>query len=519
MKLNQTQLNSALKASPNGLWIWRRSRLRTDYLDALESRRCKRVYMKVFDDLGFPHFWPDECSAEIVKAFNDRGISVVGWGYHFDKRVSVDVAATIKEIGKAMACGLDGYIFDVEKEVKNPQSHADLRQMLTDVRQVTGDKFVGYTSFGHPGFHSEVPWAMLDELCDIAFPQIYYELWNFDSDDDEIRRALEAHENLGLNAPILPIWSSEPGAPRPASAASLRHYLRKYPGSSIWRAPDRGQTCEAWNLDYDGSSPVFTPDVATAATELGKYSGALARGSKGVRVKRLQTILAKLGHSPGEIDSKFGPRTESAVKRFQLVMGLSPDGVVGPRTWVALGGELPGTVVTEHTEAYPVDLRERLATLAENEAARGLRWKDANSDAEKYLQPLREPMRRLGHIGTTPVFYDWCAAFVTYCTRGIGVSVPDQPDGFWATMALVESWKYWAKQNGTWFTRSQTSPARGDIVCFEWKDGDSSLDHIGIVRGVLAGGQTIETAEGNRGNRSVNGTRSIDSVAGIIRLG
>lgn len=518
MKLNKTNLKNAVEESANGLWIWRRSRLRTDYLDALESRRCNRVYMKVFDDLGTPHFWPDECSTKIVKDFNDRGISVVGWGYHFDKRSSVDVPATIREIGKAMDCGLDGYIFDVEKEIKNPASHGDLRQLLSDVREVTGDKFVGYTSYGHPGFHAAVPWKMLDELCDIAFPQIYYELWGFDSDEDEVARALKAHEDLDLEAPILPIWSSEPGAPRPASVASLQHHLRSFPGSSIWRAPDRGQTCEAWNLDYDGSSPVFTPPDADQPTELGKYSGALAMGSKGVRVKRLQIVLANLGHSPGNIDSRFGPRTEKAVKRFQLVMGLSPDGVVGPRTWVALGGELPGTVVTEHTEAYPVDLRERLATLAETEAARGLRWKNADSEAEKYLKPLRKPMRDLGHIGASPVLYDWCAAFVTYCSREVGVSIPDKPSGFWATMALVESWKFWAKQGGTWFTRDQTSPSRGDIVCFEWHDGDSSLDHIGIVRGVLAGGQTIETAEGNRGNRTVNGTRSIDSVAGMIRL-
>ena len=37
-----------------------------------------------------------------------------------------------------------------------------------------------------------------------------------------------------------------------------------------------------------------------------------------------------------DIDSKFGPKTQDAVKSFQQGNNLTPDGVVGPMTWQAL---------------------------------------------------------------------------------------------------------------------------------------------------------------------------------------
>jgi N-acetylmuramoyl-L-alanine amidase len=57
----------------------------------------------------------------------------------------------------------------------------------------------------------------------------------------------------------------------------------------------------------------------------------LRRGSKGDLVRVVQTLLEV---SP--VDGDFGPVTENAVKAFQQKNGLSPDGVIGPRTWARL---------------------------------------------------------------------------------------------------------------------------------------------------------------------------------------
>ena len=67
-------------------------------------------------------------------------------------------------------------------------------------------------------------------------------------------------------------------------------------------------------------------------------------------------------------------------------------------------------------------------------------------------------MRKLGHIGTAPIFYNWCAAFVTWCCREAGITIPDQPEGFWATMARVDAWKYWAVKNGFWRAANGFTP-------------------------------------------------------------
>lgn len=70
----------------------------------------------------------------------------------------------------------------------------------------------------------------------------------------------------------------------------------------------------------------------------------LRRGSSGAAVTNLQQKLAAAGFSPGAIDGKFGPATESAVRMFQTARGLAVDGIVGPKTAAALGLSLPAGV-------------------------------------------------------------------------------------------------------------------------------------------------------------------------------
>jgi N-acetyl-anhydromuramyl-L-alanine amidase AmpD len=66
----------------------------------------------------------------------------------------------------------------------------------------------------------------------------------------------------------------------------------------------------------------------------------LRRGASGWQVKRLQRLLRRHGQlaPPAEIDGEFGPVTEAAVRAFQTLHGLEPDGIVGPLTWGALIG-------------------------------------------------------------------------------------------------------------------------------------------------------------------------------------
>lgn len=63
----------------------------------------------------------------------------------------------------------------------------------------------------------------------------------------------------------------------------------------------------------------------------------LVRGSHGEDVTRLQRELNQVIGPPLRVDSIFGKETETSVIALQLSRNLSPDAVVGPKTWHALG--------------------------------------------------------------------------------------------------------------------------------------------------------------------------------------
>lgn len=58
---------------------------------------------------------------------------------------------------------------------------------------------------------------------------------------------------------------------------------------------------------------------------------------RGQDVLEVQRELYKRGFDPGQKDGVYGKKTERAVKRFQKANGLKADGIVGKRTYFALG--------------------------------------------------------------------------------------------------------------------------------------------------------------------------------------
>ena len=68
----------------------------------------------------------------------------------------------------------------------------------------------------------------------------------------------------------------------------------------------------------------------------------LRRGSSGPNVVVVQTELNRISQNYpaipklATVDGIYGSRTEAAVRRFQEIFDLTPDGIVGPATWYAL---------------------------------------------------------------------------------------------------------------------------------------------------------------------------------------
>lgn len=63
---------------------------------------------------------------------------------------------------------------------------------------------------------------------------------------------------------------------------------------------------------------------------------AIRKGSQGQDVRQVQTFLASRRVYSGEVDGSYGSATEDAVKDYQKLHNLIPDGVVGAGTWSSL---------------------------------------------------------------------------------------------------------------------------------------------------------------------------------------
>jgi murein L,D-transpeptidase YcbB/YkuD len=64
----------------------------------------------------------------------------------------------------------------------------------------------------------------------------------------------------------------------------------------------------------------------------------IAQGATGADVRWAQYLLVRRVLSYEQIDGIFGAVTTNAVKEFQASRGLTVDGIIGPQTWSALGG-------------------------------------------------------------------------------------------------------------------------------------------------------------------------------------
>lgn len=97
-------------------------------------------------------------------------------------------------------------------------------------------------------------------------------------------------------------------------------FFRGYNGPD-WERLGYGRKVEEALVRYGGSSS--------------QPNGMLHIGSKGQRVRELQSLLVRAGYQV-TVDGDFGPATRDTVLAFQQANGLTVDGVYGPQTESAL---------------------------------------------------------------------------------------------------------------------------------------------------------------------------------------
>ena len=88
----------------------------------------------------------------------------------------------------------------------------------------------------------------------------------------------------------------------------------------------------AVGIDVDG---IVGPITWRNIDEADQSEPLLKKGAKGLPVRRLQSRMRAVGYDV-EVDGRFGPKTEAAVKQLQKAYDLDVDGIVGPKTWAVV---------------------------------------------------------------------------------------------------------------------------------------------------------------------------------------
>lgn len=174
-------------------------------------------------------------------------------------------------------------------------------------------------------------------------------------------------------------------------------------------------------------------------------------------INRVQQALAHKGFDPGLIDGIWGRRTEHALRRFQAARGLTPDGIVGPNTRLALFGVAnpPENPLNDPGLPWFQEAR-RLVGLKEGPG------KVENPVILDWADDLDIP------FGSDAI--PWCGLFVAHCIGSTlsAEPLPTNPLG-------ARNWSRWG---------APCAPQPGAVIVF-WRGSKtgSFLGHVGFYAG------------------------------------
>lgn len=95
------------------------------------------------------------------------------------------------------------------------------------------------------------------------------------------------------------------------------------------------KTWAAWDAAHAAPPPAAPAPQPVPEPGVPTFPGETQIGSRGSAVAQVQARLKARGWNV-TVDGAFGPKTRDVVQAFQREKGLRPDGIVGPRTWLAL---------------------------------------------------------------------------------------------------------------------------------------------------------------------------------------
>lgn len=190
----------------------------------------------------------------------------------------------------------------------------------------------------------------------------------------------------------------------------------------------------------------------------------LQLGASGAQVKELQQLLKAVGLYKSNVDGKFGPVTQAAVKAFQRKHGLTVDGWAGPQTMAKLRAAAaprpapaPSTPVTSAGGKLALgakgdavkELQQRLKSLGLYNGAIGGNFGPGTEAAVKAFQKMK---------GLT--VDGWAGPQTMAALRAATGAAPTTPTTPTAPSGSIQAALEWAKtQQGAPYTGG-ASPSR-----------------------------------------------------------
>ncbi len=213
----------------------------------------------------------------------------------------------------------------------------------------------------------------------------------------------------------------------------------------------------------------------------------LKKGSRGAEVSQLQSLLNTVLKPSPQLpeDGDFGQKTHEAVVRFQKARHLTADGVVGAKTWAALG-QPPSAPVSRQAFAAPSAEpseagRAPWMTIASGEVGES-EEKGAGQNNSRIVEYHGATSLR-AKDDETP----WCSSFVNWVMKKAGYSGTNN--------AQARSWLEWGEP--------LSSPRYGAITVIKRKGaqsdaatGSSTGFHVAFYVGSTA--THIELLGGNQ---------------------
>ncbi len=168
-----------------------------------------------------------------------------------------------------------------------------------------------------------------------------YDITNSTAYDQYFVPGRNIYDNINILVnDIFNIYLRKPGRVEPFYAEYCNGTTATCPGMSQWGSYELAQggaTAEQILNNYYGELEfVETDDIR--GTEQSYPGYPLREGSSGDAVRTLQLQLVRIAINYPSIplvtaDGVFGPNTTQAVRKFQQIFNLTPDGIVGKGTW------------------------------------------------------------------------------------------------------------------------------------------------------------------------------------------